>query len=206
MGLNEKSLVPPLSPTPVDFQAHQGCPSKHHNFNASKSRNISGSVALSSDSEEEYLVVCLLMLARGIRDETKDIGGLGDIKGVGVDTLEVALGGHMTCHRNLFAQVVAGDELSSDGTKVVKGHKCSVCRLEFPSGQALGGHMRVHYVGGVEGGSIKEKSNVKAKVTRALKAVLKDFDLNMPVVATMVGDKAESSPPKAKRVRMMPLP
>lgn len=226
MGLNEKPLVPPLSPTPVDFRAHQVFPSKHHDFDTSKSRNISGSVAIGSDSEEEYLATSLLMLAHGIRDETKDIRGMGDVKGVGVDTLELvkpsqrayecsvcgkvywcyqALGGHMTCHRNLFAQVVAGDELSSDGTMVVKGHKCSICRLEFPSGQALGGHMRVHYVGGVEGGSVKEKNVVKTKVTGALKLVLKDFDLNVPVVATMGGDEAESSHSEAK-ARMMTLP
>uniref|UniRef100_A0A0E0EDU1 C2H2-type domain-containing protein n=1 Tax=Oryza meridionalis TaxID=40149 RepID=A0A0E0EDU1_9ORYZ len=223
----QKPSVPPLSPTPVDFRAHQVFPSKHHDFDASKSRNISGSVAIGSDSEEEYLATSLLMLAHGIRDETEDIRGMGDVKGVGVDTLELvkpsqrgyecsvcgkvywcyqALGGHMTCHRNLFAQVVAGDELSSDGTMVVKGHKCSICRLEFPSGQALGGHMRVHYVGGVEGGSVKEKNVVKTKVTGALKPMLKDFDLNVPVVATMVGDEAESSHSEAKRARMMTLP
>lgn len=28
-----------------------------------------------------------------------------------------------------------------------KLHKCSVCSVEFPSGQALGGHKRLHYKG-----------------------------------------------------------
>ncbi|KAI5577927.1 hypothetical protein POPTR_009G166200v4 [Populus trichocarpa] len=83
-----------------------------------------------------------------------------------------ALGGHRASHKNVkgcFAltrsdgcEVVedhggSGDvkENVEDNSKalLVLGHKCSICLRMFPSGQALGGHMRCHWEKGEENSS-----------------------------------------------------
>uniref|UniRef100_J3MMJ1 C2H2-type domain-containing protein n=2 Tax=Oryza brachyantha TaxID=4533 RepID=J3MMJ1_ORYBR len=170
---------------------------------------------------EEYLATSLLMLAHGVRNKVNDTSGLGHVQDMGSTPVAVekpsqqeykcsvcgkvymcyqALGGHMTRHRKLLAQVVTDHKLFSNGSEATKMHRCSICPLAFTSRQALGGHKRVHYGGGVAKDFVKEKNVVKTKSMGEPKAVLKDFDLNLPAVATTVGDKAKNSPPEAKRV------
>jgi hypothetical protein len=64
-----------------------------------------------------------------------------------------------------------------------KTHRCSVCKRTFQSGQALGGHKRLHY-------------EAKDKNADAATAALQNFDLNLP---------AEGAPPEPKRARTMLL-
>ncbi|KAF0909615.1 hypothetical protein E2562_039028 [Oryza meyeriana var. granulata] len=234
MALDGKPPVPPPSPPPMDSWACGGRRSKRRGGGSSGSSGSSGGVSGGGESEEVYLAACLLMLARGVRDEAEVVGGLGGVKGVDVAAEAEAaakpsqhgyecsvcgkvygsyqaLGGHKTSHRKPPAQVAAaaaGDvDPSSGGTGEAKVHRCSICLRTFPSGQALGGHKRLHYEGGVVGDAIKEKNAVKTKAAAAaaVTAVLKDFDLNLPAAATTVGDEAESSPPEAKRARMLLL-
>lgn len=180
-----------------------------------------------AESEEEYLALCLLMLARGVRGD-----GDGDVKGAGaaagaaatkgyecsvcgkVYASYQALGGHKTSHRKPPAPAPAASEEASGGAAVAaaaaeaKVHRCSLCLRTFPSGQALGGHKRLHYEGGsAAGDGTKEGAGVKAKAAAAL---LRDFDLNLPAAApstTAGGDdaEAESAPPEAKRARLQVL-
>ncbi|KMT03820.1 hypothetical protein BVRB_8g189640 [Beta vulgaris subsp. vulgaris] len=124
----------------------------------------------SPPSEEEYLALCLVMLARG-----------GSGSGCDVETQSLkpnpppiittykcgvcdkefssyqALGGHKASHRKPSVVVdgltaatasVTATSSSSTSTGGAKTHVCSICHKSFPSGQALGGHKRCHYEGG----------------------------------------------------------
>jgi len=60
-----------------------------------------------------------------------------------------ALGGHRASHKKPRPgpeNVVAGhnDDQVGHNQGKPKSHECSICGLEFPIGQALGGHMRRH--------------------------------------------------------------
>ncbi|XP_008805550.3 zinc finger protein ZAT9-like [Phoenix dactylifera] len=74
-----------------------------------------------------------------------------------------ALGGHRASHnknKNNSEEVVAMDGMEADAEELVdsKGavpraataeHQCTLCHASFPTGQALGGHMRRHWNGPV---------------------------------------------------------
>uniref|UniRef100_A0A8R7PC72 C2H2-type domain-containing protein n=1 Tax=Triticum urartu TaxID=4572 RepID=A0A8R7PC72_TRIUA len=193
----------------------------------SRRRGGGGSGSASSggaaESEEEYLALSLLMLSRGVRGEVED-GGFGGVKGVGAAPTKAqgyecsvcgkvyasyqALGGHKTSHRKpptppAASASAGGDEASGGAPVEAKVHQCSLCHRTFPSGQALGGHKRLHYEGGAAGdGTGKDKEAAKAKAKAA--ALLRDFDLNLPA-SGVAGDEAESPPPEAKRARLMLL-
>ncbi|XP_015694706.2 zinc finger protein 36-like [Oryza brachyantha] len=232
MALDGKPPVPPPSTPPMDSWACAGRRSKRRAGGCSSGSGSvsSGCSSGGGESEEEYLAACLLMLARGVRDEPEVVGGLGGVKkGAGVVAAAVAvkpsqrgcyecsvcgkvyesyqaLGGHKTSHRKPppapAEAAVGGDGPSSGVTGEAKVHRCSICHRTFPSGQALGGHKRLHYEGGAAGDAVKTKA---AAAAAAVTAVLKDFDLNLPAAATPAGDEAESSPPEAKRARMLLL-
>ncbi|PUZ72739.1 hypothetical protein GQ55_2G418800 [Panicum hallii var. hallii] len=139
-----------------------------------------------------------------------------------------ALGGHKTSHRKpptpptapapQAAPAPAGDEPAPLGPGVAhaeeKVHQCSLCLRTFPSGQALGGHKRLHYEGGGAAGADGVKADkdaaAKTKASAAqVTSVLRDFDLNLPAAAaaaaTTTVEDAESALPEAKRARMMLL-
>ncbi|KAM0871132.1 hypothetical protein ACQ4PT_039595 [Festuca glaucescens] len=182
--------------------------------------SASGSFGGGAESEDEYVALCLVMMASGVRGEAEEDGV---VKGVGVAAPRKAhgyecsvcgkvyasyqaLGGHKTSHRKpptppAQAAPAGGDEASAGGAVAeAKVHRCSLCDRTFPSGQALGGHKRLHYEGGAaaaEGlGGGKDKEAAKAKAA----ALLRDFDLNLPAAA-VAADEAESAPPEAKRAR-----
>ncbi|CAL9121734.1 unnamed protein product [Musa textilis] len=85
-----------------------------------------------------------------------------------------ALGGHKTRHRKPASATLkleaAGEDaafsVSTNGTAYAavagdgKTHECKVCHKSFPTGQALGGHMRRHYDGVVVGGRSTASSGV----------------------------------------------
>ncbi|XP_027941870.1 zinc finger protein ZAT10-like [Vigna unguiculata] len=128
-------------------------------------------------SEEEYLALCLIMLARGTtttaatvttatnrhttvspsQHPTPDPSTKLTYKCSVCDKTfpsYQALGGHKASHRKL---AVADDQPTSSGitaTSTVsttasgcRAHECSICHKSFPTGQALGGHKRCHYEG-----------------------------------------------------------
>ena len=133
-----------------------------------------------------------------------------------------ALGGHKTSHRKpptpspapapQAAAAPAGDEAAPLGGGVAhaeeKVHQCSLCLRTFPSGQALGGHKRLHYEGGAAGADGVKADKTKASAAQAT-SVLRDFDLNLPAAAAAATvatvEDAESALPEAKRARMMLL-
>ncbi|MBA0738217.1 hypothetical protein Gogos_011613 [Gossypium gossypioides] len=65
-----------------------------------------------------------------------------------------ALGGHKASHHKLPSGInddqSTSTTTSSTSTSNPSGrsHQCSICHKSFPSGQALGGHKRLHYEGG----------------------------------------------------------
>uniref|UniRef100_A0A0E0LMU8 C2H2-type domain-containing protein n=1 Tax=Oryza punctata TaxID=4537 RepID=A0A0E0LMU8_ORYPU len=199
MALDGKPPVPPPSTPPMDSWACGGRRSKRRGGGSSGSSGSSGG---GDESEEEYLAACLLMLARGVRDETEVVGVAAEAaaKSAPVDLVTVLDHGRLQAHAT---EPAAGYEPSSGEAKV---HRCSICLRTFPSGQALGGHKRLHYEGGAVGDAVKDKNSLKSKAAAvAATAVLKDFDLNLPAAATTVGEEAESSPPDAKRARLLLL-
>ncbi|XP_047088643.1 zinc finger protein 1-like [Lolium rigidum] len=136
-----------------------------------------------------------------------------------------ALGGHKTSHRVkqpappadptaplappvVATAVVAPAEpatsstaASSDGTTTGRVHRCSICHKEFPTGQALGGHKRKHYDGGVTAtATATASSNTELLAVAAAaesevgstganagsSAARAAFDLNIPAVPEFV--------------------
>ncbi|XP_062190055.1 zinc finger protein 36-like [Phragmites australis] len=228
LDVSSKPHVPP-PPQPMDSWASGGRRSKRHAGSTGGSAN---------QSEEEYLALCLLMLSRGVRGVAED--GRGVARSTGAATTAAAkasqgyecsvcgkvyasyqaLGGHKTSHRKQSepsqpAQAAApaspGDEASGGSAQEEKVHRCSLCLRTFPSGQALGGHKRLHYEGSaaVAADGVKDKKPVKAKASVATATeVLRDFDLNLPAaaaatVAVVTREEDESAPSEAKRVRML---
>jgi hypothetical protein len=129
-------------------------------------------------TEEEYLALCLIMLAQGgsasvnpqentLQKQTR----LPPQRPAPVDSSKLnykcsvcgkafgsyqALGGHKASHRKP-SSVGGGDEHSTTSASTTtsgagsgggRTHECSICHKRFPSGQALGGHKRCHYEGG----------------------------------------------------------
>uniref|UniRef100_A0ACD5YXC9 Uncharacterized protein n=1 Tax=Avena sativa TaxID=4498 RepID=A0ACD5YXC9_AVESA len=208
--VSRKSPAPaPASPPRMDSWARAGRRSRRRGGGGSGSFGSGG-----GESEDEYMALCLVMLARGVRGEADEDAVL---KGVAVQAKAQqgyecsvcgkvyasyqALGGHKTSHRKpptppaQAAPSAGGDEASGGGALVeAKVHRCSLCDRTFPSGQALGGHKRLHYEGEGLGGKDKEAAKAKAA------ALLRNFDLNLPAAA-VAGDEAESAPPEAKRAR-----
>ncbi|XP_072993002.1 zinc finger protein ZAT10-like [Typha latifolia] len=123
-------------------------------------------------TDEEYLALCLLMLARGESGRRLPSppppkqSHACSVCGKSFGSYQ-ALGGHKTSHRKPTAS--SEDSASTRGGEEGRTHRCSVCMRTFPSGQALGGHKRLHYEGCGGGATPSEAT-----------ATVKDFDLNLP--------------------------
>ncbi|XP_051124197.1 zinc finger protein ZAT10-like [Andrographis paniculata] len=160
----------------------------------------------SEPTEEEYLALCLIMLARGGAGAVMPRHGVvvpaPPRPPVPADSSKLvykcsvcnkafgsyqALGGHKASHRKLTG---GGDEQSTTSasasgsvgaaaaTTAVGGrtHQCSICHKCFPTGQALGGHKRRHYDGGAH-------SNAAATTSEGVGSTAShraEFDLNLP--------------------------
>ncbi|XP_010277065.1 PREDICTED: zinc finger protein ZAT10 [Nelumbo nucifera] len=152
-------------------------------------------------TEEEYLALCLIMLARGGATSGDAHHNHSPSPPPPPPALKLnyrctvcnkafssyqALGGHKASHRKLSGN----DDQSTSSTTTTttstvnhtvnpggKIHECSICHKSFPTGQALGGHKRCHYDGG--------NTNITATLSSdgaASSHSLRDFDLNMPAL------------------------
>ncbi|GJY92294.1 Cys2/His2-type zinc finger protein [Tanacetum coccineum] len=168
-------------------------------------------------TEEEYLALCLMLLARGGPPANKSLAS-------GIDSKDVykcsvcnkgfvsyqALGGHKASHRknnNNNNNISSGKSGDVEHTSVVstttststttttsggKSHECSICHRCFSTGQALGGHKRCHYEGTVGGSHV---------ITQQ-----RGFDLNLPAMPERIfsglADDEVESPHPAKKARL----
>ncbi|KAG6421913.1 hypothetical protein SASPL_118473 [Salvia splendens] len=128
-------------------------------------------------SEDEYLAVCLVMLARSGDESPKSANYKCSVCDKAFPSYQ-ALGGHKASHRGKEAS----DESNHSSTAAAAAlnpsgriHECSICHKRFGTGQALGGHKRRHYEGVIGGSAAKSRSTSSAAA-----AVARDFDLNMP--------------------------
>lgn len=151
-------------------------------------------------TEEEYLALCLLMLAQGTTTRTSPSAAakntLNNYKCTVCNKAfpsYQALGGHKASHRKLggadehptTTTTTAAVSAPTTTTATVatnsppmnqggKTHTCSICFKTFSSGQALGGHKRCHYEAG---------SNINSNSGEGVKSSSqsqRDFDLNWP--------------------------
>ncbi|ERM93944.1 hypothetical protein AMTRI_Chr12g238250 [Amborella trichopoda] len=137
-------------------------------------------------SEEEYLALCLVMLARGghaFPEPTSNQSEPSLAYKCGVCDKAFssyqALGGHKASHRKLMGATAdptsAGSSQRTSGANKV--HQCSVCNKMFASGQALGGHKRCHWDGGVSGSTDGGSSSITGGIRERETGL---FDLNLP--------------------------
>lgn len=212
-ALDVCSKTPSPSPPTVDSSARGGRRSKRR-AGSPASDGGGGVDGNDQPEQEEYLAQCLLMLSHGLPgDGAAPPSAAAKAKAKAIQqhhqhgryecsvcgkvyTSYQALGGHKTSHRKppVVAPAPApapGGEAEaslSGGTAhaaTEKTHRCSVCKRTFQSGQALGGHKRLHY-----------EAKAKDADAVAATAVLQNLDLNLP---------AEGAPPEPKRARTMLL-
>jgi len=159
----------------------------------------------SPPSEEEYLALCLIMLARGGPSATASASDAGNTSFIAPENSPAkssykcsvcekvfpsyqALGGHKASHRKSTAETTAAQQPPSSGCATVAGsgksHVCTICNKSFPTGQALGGHKRCHYEGGVNTAKSYANSTVSegAAATSTVTHSRIDFDLNLPAL------------------------
>lgn len=165
-------------------------------------------------TEEEYLALCLIMLARGGSGDRLPPMNSGpatatvaaappkeklaykcSVCGKAFASFQ-ALGGHKASHRKLAGgeDSTASPAASASGSSTVAAsgsgrlHQCSVCLKTFPSGQALGGHKRCHYDGNLGSGSASASVGVAASMSEGAGSTDKGFDLNLPAVPEFAFD------------------
>ncbi|KAK4780174.1 hypothetical protein SAY87_016280 [Trapa incisa] len=80
---------------------------------------------------------------------------------------------HGQIHRN---NLVSNSTPISLGTKPGRVHECSICGSEFPSGQALGGHMRRHR----SSAKTDEAAGESLRADGRKRRKLPELDLNLP--------------------------
>ncbi|PUZ67648.1 hypothetical protein GQ55_3G452700 [Panicum hallii var. hallii] len=157
-------------------------------------------------TEEEYLALCLVMLARGRRDVAapapphQQEPHACSVCGKAFASYQ-ALGGHKASHRTkppapvVTASTAAGAEQQQQqhaapapssspagsagegGKPAAAAHECNVCGKAFPTGQALGGHKRCHYDGTIGSAAAPARSS---RVTSS--TAVGGFDLNLPAL------------------------
>nr|ACO54857.1 zinc finger protein ZF1 [Cicer arietinum] len=190
-----------------------------------RSRMDSHNHQSSCTEEEEYLALCLIMLARGGKETistakspilsppvttTAKLSHKCSVCNKAFSSYQ-ALGGHKASHRKLAVITTAEDQSTtssavttssaSNGGGKIKTHECSICHKSFPTGQALGGHKRCHYEGGAGGGN---SAVTASEGVGSSHSHHRDFDLNLPAFPDFskkffVDDEVSSPLPAAKK-------
>ncbi|XP_054819277.1 zinc finger protein ZAT10-like [Prosopis cineraria] len=160
-------------------------------------------------TEEEYLALCLIMLARDSAGSaasydrhaspTPKLTYKCSVCNKAFPSYQ-ALGGHKASHRKLAGEDhnpssnVTGTASATTSASSAGGrlHECSICHKSFPTGQALGGHKRCHYEGGASSAATASEDAGSAH---------RDFDLNIPVFSSTTDEEVESPHP-LKRPRL----
>ncbi|XP_015170147.1 zinc finger protein ZAT10-like [Solanum tuberosum] len=161
-------------------------------------------------TEEEYLALCLIMLARSdgsvsqvrslpppvpvmkIHTPSEKMLYKCSVCGKGFGSYQ-ALGGHKTTHQKLIAggddqsttsttTNATGTTSSGNGNRSGRTHECLICHKCFPTGQALGGHKRCHYDGDNANSSVSTSVGVTSEEDVGSTISHPDFDLNIPVL------------------------
>ncbi|KAG6591417.1 Zinc finger protein ZAT10, partial [Cucurbita argyrosperma subsp. sororia] len=202
-------------------------------------------------TEEEYLALCLIMLARGGATPTADPDHRLEyevpIPAQPISVVKLsykcsvcnkafssyqALGGHKASHR----KSATGEDQSTSSTTTTtttsatatasvgggKSHECSICHKSFPTGQALGGHKRCHYDGGINNNNNNTTTNNNNATVTSSEGVgsthtkshsHRDFDLNLPALPELspgffisAGDDEVQSPLPLKKPRVLTIP
>ncbi|GMH17975.1 hypothetical protein Nepgr_019816 [Nepenthes gracilis] len=160
-------------------------------------------------TEEEYLALCLIMLARGgaaavaskvpfttashanpsrsplARSSEVKLSYQCSVCNRAFGSYQ-ALGGHKASHRNVTGEIDQKSTSTAGTTTVAsstnpsgKTHECSICHKCFPTGQALGGHKRRHYEGIVNARS-RSGSAITTSEGVGSTVTHREFDLNLP--------------------------
>ncbi|XP_068313398.1 zinc finger protein ZAT10-like [Pyrus communis] len=108
----------------------------------------------SHTEEEEYLALCLIMLARGNRD--------GDL----ADTMATKATTSAASHQ-IITQSPSMEPSTSAAPPANLSYKCSVCDKSFSSYQALGGHKASHRKGSAAGSAVEGPSTSSTTTTSA---------------------------------------
>lgn len=176
-------------------------------------------------TEEEYLALCLIMLARGgsasgeeeaERERQPEPPALKlsykcTVCGKAFSSYQ-ALGGHKASHRKSASEPsTTGDNTTTTtnnnnttSSGAGRTHECSICHKTFPTGQALGGHKRCHYDGG--------HSNTNSSVTfsegggSSHSQSLRAFDLNLPALPELWLEKKPHQLSTVEQEVESPLP
>ncbi|XP_073104048.1 zinc finger protein ZAT6-like [Elaeis guineensis] len=202
--LDSTSFPPAPKPAPETLPWTRGKRSKRHHPSSPL------------QTPEEYLALCLVMLARGDGHRRPSsfpppppppkLAYKCSVCGKAFPSYQ-ALGGHKSSHRRptriedvrLFSSFAGNGSVSSGGSgggsEGGRVHRCSVCFRSFPSGQALGGHKRCHYW----------------EVSSSSDVTLRDFDLNLPPLpefgverwAAGGGEEEVQSPLTVKKPRLL---
>ncbi|XP_047960380.1 zinc finger protein ZAT10-like [Salvia hispanica] len=218
-----QALNSPTTPTPPSFKLDN---TATINYLEPWSKGKRSKRPRTSDhpTEEEYLALCLIMLARGGAASSTAAPppkSLPPPPPPAVYKCSVcnkafgsyqALGGHKASHRKLSSGG-GGDEHSTTTSSAVtttsgagaggRVHECSICHKGFPTGQALGGHKRRHYDGGAAAAAASWSEGVGSTVSH------RDFDLNLPAFPDQFwrrfgGEDEVESPHPAKKARTSP--
>ncbi|XAR52917.1 hypothetical protein NMG60_11021251 [Bertholletia excelsa] len=158
-------------------------------------------------TEEEYLALCLIMLARGgaastsaaadQSTESKSSPPLSykcSVCNKAFPTYQ-ALGGHKASHRKTVAGAGEDHPSTSSSTTTTsiavpsgRVHECSICHKCFPTGQALGGHKRRHYEGGNNYGNANGGGSgvTLSEGAGSTHTTQREFDLNLPALPEFV--------------------
>lgn len=150
-------------------------------------------------TEEEYLALCLVMLARGGSDRSLpplpsstpayNLSYKCSVCHKAFASYQ-ALGGHKASHRKQLGGGADDAAFSASGSSAIisaggKVHRCSVCLKEFSTGQALGGHKRCHYDGSGAAAAAAATAAV-ASSSEVVSSEQKELDLNIPAEAEFV--------------------